>query len=231
MNFSEKTWAYICIFYHFSTSGRQYHGNCWAPSQYPKRRLSVRSRKVSKPRDRYFKLSYRFAIWQAHRQHCCRSACQISERSDNYKYKSRGFETLRDLTERRLFGYWDGALMGWWRKEIGKLQQWCWTNLLSMLWSQHRKGLRPRQNGCNFADDIFKRIFFNECAWISIKKSQWILFLRTQLTIFQHWFRLWLGVTRLQWFQFLKMYLKRGIVWWISSSESTRSILSISSLY
>ena len=48
----------------------------------------------------YFQLSYRFEIWQAHRQHCCRSACQVSERS-------RGFETLRDLTERRLFGYWD----------------------------------------------------------------------------------------------------------------------------
>ena len=80
-----------------------------APSQYPKRRLFVRSRKVSKPRDWYFKLSYRFEIWQAHRQHCCRSACQISERSDNSKYKSRGFETLRDLTKRRLFGYWDGA--------------------------------------------------------------------------------------------------------------------------
>ena len=80
-----------------------------APSQYPKRRLSVRSRKVSKPRDRYFKLSYRFEVWQAHRHHCYRSACHISERSDNSKYKSRGFETLRDLTERRLFGYWDGA--------------------------------------------------------------------------------------------------------------------------
>ena len=86
------------------------HG-CWAPSQYPKRRLFVRSRKVSKPRDWYFKLSYRFEIWQAHRQHCCRSACQISERSGNYKYKSRGFETLRDLTKRRLFGYWDRALV------------------------------------------------------------------------------------------------------------------------
>ena len=83
----------------------------WAPSQYPKRRLFVRSRKVMKPRDWYFKLSYRFEIWQAHRQHCCRSACQISKRSDNSKYKSRGFETWRDLTERRLFGYWDGALI------------------------------------------------------------------------------------------------------------------------
>ena len=86
----------------------------WDPSQYPKRRLFVRSRKVSKPRDWYFELSYRFEIWQAHRQHCCRSACQISKWSDNSKYKSRGFETWRDLTERRLFGYWDGALGQHW---------------------------------------------------------------------------------------------------------------------
>ena len=63
------------------------------PSQYPKRRLYVRSCKVSKPRDLYYKLSYRFEIWQAHRQDCCRSACQMSERSDNSEYKSRGFET------------------------------------------------------------------------------------------------------------------------------------------
>ena len=69
----------------------------------------VRSRKVSKPRDWYFKLSHRFEIWQAHRQHCCRSACQISERSDNSKYKSRGVETSRDLTIIRLIGYWNGA--------------------------------------------------------------------------------------------------------------------------
>ena len=83
----------------------------WAPSQYPKRRLFVRYREISKPRNWYFKLSHRFEIWQAHRQQCCRSACQISERSDNSKYRSRGFEILRDLTKRRLFGYWDGALM------------------------------------------------------------------------------------------------------------------------
>ena len=35
----------------------------------------------------------------------CRGACQFPERSDNYKYKSRGFETLRDLTITRLIGY------------------------------------------------------------------------------------------------------------------------------
>ena len=77
--------------------------------QYPKRRLSVRSRYVSKPRDLYLELSDRCEIWQALRQQCCRCVCQISQRYDNLKYQSRGFETLRDLTERRLFGYWDGA--------------------------------------------------------------------------------------------------------------------------
>ena len=31
--------------------------------------------------------------------------------------------------------------------------------------------LRPRQNGRHFADDILKRIFFNENVWISINIS------------------------------------------------------------
>ena len=66
-----------------------------APSQYPKRRLSVRSRKVSKPRDLYLESSDRSEIWQALRQQCCRCACQISKRYDNLKYQSRGFETTR----------------------------------------------------------------------------------------------------------------------------------------
>ena len=85
------------------------HKDNRAPSQYPKRRLSVRSRKVSKPRDLYLEWSDRSEIWQALRQRCCRCACQISNRYDNLKYKYRGFETLRDLTKRRPFGYWDGA--------------------------------------------------------------------------------------------------------------------------
>ena len=86
---------------------------CWAPSQYMKRRLFVRSRKVSKPRDLYLELSDRSEIWQALRQHCRRCAYQIAKRYDNLKYQSRGFETSRDLTKRRLFGYWDGALVLW----------------------------------------------------------------------------------------------------------------------
>ena len=76
---------------------------CWAPSQYPKRRLIVRIREVSKSRDLYLELSDISEIWQALRQYCCRCACQISKRYDNLKYQSRGFETSRDLTIRRLF--------------------------------------------------------------------------------------------------------------------------------
>ena len=40
----------------------------WALFQYPIRRLIVRSREVSKPRDWWLKLSHRFEIWQAPRQ-------------------------------------------------------------------------------------------------------------------------------------------------------------------
>ena len=35
----------------------------------------------------------------------------------------------------------------------------------------HINTLRPRQNGRHFTEDIFKRIFFNENVWISIKIS------------------------------------------------------------
>ena len=46
--------------------------------------------------------------------------------------------------------------------------------------------LRPRQNGRRF--DIFKCIFLNEKFDFRFK-FHWSLFLRVQLTIFQHWFR------------------------------------------
>ena len=41
-------------------------------------------------------------IWQAPRQQRCRDACQISELNDHYNTQSRGFETSRDLSVRRL---------------------------------------------------------------------------------------------------------------------------------
>ena len=44
------------------------------------------------------------------------------------------------------------------------------------------------QNGCHFADEIFKCIFMNGFEF------HWSLFLGVQLTIRQHWFRKWLGV-------------------------------------
>ena len=82
----------------------------WATFQYPIRRLTVRSHKVSKPQDLYLELSDRSEICQALRQQGCRSACQISKRCDNLNYQSPGFETSRDLTIWRLIGYWNGAL-------------------------------------------------------------------------------------------------------------------------
>ena len=62
----------------------------------------VGSHKVAGPRDSMFIWSYRSEIWQAPRQHSCRGACQIPERSQKSKPKSRGFEVSRDPTIRRL---------------------------------------------------------------------------------------------------------------------------------
>ena len=79
----------------------------------PIARFILRSRKVSKAWDRVLKCSYRFEIWQTRRQKRCRGACHISEQSDNSKYKSRGFETLRDLII-SLIGYRYRALISVW---------------------------------------------------------------------------------------------------------------------
>ena len=53
--------------------------------------------------------------------------------------------------------------------------------------------LRPRQNGRHFAatfSNAFSSMKIYE-FWLTI---HWSLFLRVQLTMFQHWFRQWLGV-------------------------------------
>ena len=73
--------------------------------QYLIRRHVLRSRKVSKARDRVLEWSY----WQTLRQQCCKGACQISQWSYNAKYKSSGFESLWDLIIRRLIRYWNRA--------------------------------------------------------------------------------------------------------------------------
>ena len=81
----------------------------WVSFQYRLSRLIARSREVPKPRDLYLELLDCSDVWQAPRQHCCRRACQISKRCDNFNYQSRGLETSRDLMILRLTGYWNGA--------------------------------------------------------------------------------------------------------------------------
>ena len=77
--------------------------------------------------------------------------------------------------------------------------------------------LRPRQNGRHFADDNFKCLFLNENVWNSIKIS--LKFVRkVQLTIFQHWFRWWLGADQATshylnqlWLDYRRIYASLGL--------------------
>ena len=65
-------------------------------------------------------------------------------------------------------------------------------NGILTLWDTF-KALMPRQNDCHFTDDTFKRIFINQIYEFRLK-CHWSLLVRVQLTIFQHWFRQWLGI-------------------------------------
>ena len=73
------------------------------------------------------------------------------------------------------------------------------------------------QNGCHFADDIFKCIFLNENVWIPIKIS--LKFLpKVQSTIFQHWIRQWLGADQATshylnqwWLDYRRIYASLGL--------------------
>ena len=88
-----------------------WNNETWDQFQYPVRRLILRSHEVTKPSDWQFELSYRSEIWQAHRQQCCRGACQISEWTDNSIYISHSSEISRDLTIRHLILYWNRTLI------------------------------------------------------------------------------------------------------------------------
>ena len=107
-----KWWKMIKKLRLITNSAWQASDTSCAQFQYPIRRLIVRSHKVSKPRYLYLELSGRSEIWQTPRQQGCRGACQISKRYDNLNYQSRGFETSRDLTIRRLIGYCSSAPSG-----------------------------------------------------------------------------------------------------------------------
>ena len=69
----------------------------------------------------------------------------------NSKAMSLSFDTLWDLV--KTASYWIN------------------DEVLEPISSTRINTLRPRQNGRHFADDIFKRIFFNENIWIPIKIS------------------------------------------------------------
>ena len=58
--------------------------------------------------------------------------------------------------------------------------------------THHFNTLRPKQNGHLFAGDSFKCIFLNENFWFPMKFHR-NMFHMVQLTIWQHWFRWWLG--------------------------------------
>ena len=83
-------------------SERSYNSKCKSRGFETLWDLILRSHKVSKPWDLYLELYDRSEIWQAPLQQYCRCACQISKRYDNLNYQSRGFETSRDLSTRRL---------------------------------------------------------------------------------------------------------------------------------
>ena len=77
--------------------------------------------------------------------------------------------------------------------------------------------LRPRQDGRHFPDDIS-----NAFSWMKMYKFRlifpWSLFPRVQLTIYQHWFRLWLGAGQATshylnqwWFVHRRIYASLGL--------------------
>ena len=73
--------------------------------------------------------------------------------------------------------------------------------------------LRPRQNERHFPDGIFKWIFLNENAWISIQ-FHWSLFLMFQITIFHHWFRSWSAPSHCLnqwWIAYWRIYASLGL--------------------
>ena len=69
----------------------------WCLSISLSRRLPLKFREVSKPRDWGLNFSNRSEIWQAPRQQRYQDACRIWEYYDHYSMHSRGFETSRDL--------------------------------------------------------------------------------------------------------------------------------------
>ena len=168
----------------------------WDPFQYLIRRLIVWSREVSKPGELYLELFDHSEIWQV--QHRCPFACQISKRWDNLNYQSCDLDSSRDLTIRRLIGYWNGSPFWFWVWSL-LTSSFRFTSLAPVhsydchspreATMTNRVTLRPRQKWPPFR----RRCFWNAFSWMKIYeyrlKFELNLFLRFQFIIFQPWFR------------------------------------------
>ena len=94
----------------------------------------------------------------------------------------------------KFFGYVKPWLL-WPTLSVAKICLWMVSSDDMTVRLEYRQNINsslPERNGCHFADTIFNCIFMNEKCCISIW-IYWSLFLRAQLTVSQHWFRLWLG--------------------------------------
>ena len=74
----------------------------------------------------------------------------------------------------------------------------CGDNTLDQNWLSKVKACCLTASSHTWTNvDIFKCIFLNENAWIPIIISlKFALFLRVQLTLFQHWLKWWLGAVQ-----------------------------------
>ena len=89
-----------------------------APFQYQITRPILGSREVSKPRYLYLESFDLSEIWQA--------LCLSNIKAIRYlNCQFRGFETSRDLTVRRLIGYWNKAQTVWLLPQHIKHRYWC----------------------------------------------------------------------------------------------------------
>ena len=102
----------------------------------------------------------------------------------------------------RLRGHKQGKLASstentkkWHKKSVKYILRYWWVYMYMYIFVKKKDNhympvntLRPRQNGRNFADDIFKYVSLNENLWISIPIPLKLV-PEGLITISQHWFR------------------------------------------
>ena len=128
----------------------------WGPFQYPRYVLSwklLKKHQISIGANITILLEN---LWDlSHQQHCI-EACQISEQV----HKSHTSETSWDLSKRDLTEILKLPEINRWVATTGNFCRWLLVN-----------SSPPGQNGCHFADDIFRCIFMKENFYVLIKIS------------------------------------------------------------